>query len=379
MKKSLLFVGIAILVLLMAVFIIWKYVSLPSTYSEQSDIGASETTPSVTKNSEQSLVPFEHIVRLGPGSLPLRSQHAVTEWQGSPITVFTDQSVIYVAEQDGTRHQVTTLERTSGGPTIASSNDRAVVAWVTPTAIMASSSTDLKSWTSPIIVGVREENGGPIPSADWTGSEFAVVWVDAPKINETTGGMDGVGALRVATSDGIGAWKVSTINSTTAIVAIAGSTIVWRDDRGISGSRVDSIRTANINGKDEQTLTSGYDPAIAVDGNAIAIGYHVGSAAHLLTSIDGKTWNDETLDSSGKFVAPLVSDEIFGAVWVDYTDAQAAKDARNSAGHRTTAVWDGTTYKMNEGKTYTLQGQGTTIAGTPVVVYQVDGEIYLSY
>ena len=175
-------------------------------------------------------------------------------------------------------------------------------------------------------------------------------------------------------------WTLESINQTTAIVSISGSTLVWRDDRAESGSKFDTIYMQDIYEGQEVVVCPGYDPAVAVDGEAIAIGYHLGAEAHLRTSLDGgATWTDTVLDSTGKFVAPLVSDGVFGAVWVDYTDAQAAKDARNNSGHRTSAVWDGETYLMNEGATYTTQGQGTVVDGAPASVYQVDGVVFLAY
>ncbi len=155
---------------------------------------------------------------------------------------------------------------------------------------------------------------------------------------------------------------------------------MWRDDRQAEASSgFDSIRTANLDGSNETIICSGYDPAISVDGNSIAIGYHLGAEAHLRTTTDGKTWNDIVLDPTGKFVSPFASNGVFGAVWVDYVDAAAAKDARNNAGHRTTAVWNGVGYKMNDGETKTVQGQGEIVAGVPVVAYSVDGIVYLSY
>lgn len=333
-----------------------------------------------TGDSSLNSAAFDKIVSLGSGSLPLRSQRAITTWNDQALVVLTDGNDIVVAESTGSRHRVTTLQRSTGGPTIAASNDLVVVAWVTPAAIMSSSSTDLVTWTTPVVVGERKEEGGPIPSIDWTGSDFAVVWVDAPKTNVQTGAMDGVGSLMVAVGDGTSDWSAKALNSTTAMVTISNSTIVWRDDRSATGSGgLDTVRTANLDGSAETVICSGYDPAISVDGSSIAIGYHLGVAAHLRTTLDGKTWEDIILDSTGKFVSPFTVNGKFGAVWVDYTDAAAANDARNNSGHRTTASWNGVEYKMNNGATKTIQGQGEIVAEVPVAVYSVDGVIYLAY
>jgi hypothetical protein len=323
---------------------------------------------------------FEEVVSLGVGTLPLRSQHAIASWNAQPIVVFTDGKDVIVAERDGTRHRVTTLRQVIGGPTIAASGDRVVVAWVTGTAIVSSSSADLVTWSTPITVGTREQDGGPIPSADWTGSDFVVVWVDAPKTNVATGGMDGVGALRVARGNGVNGWNVSTVNSTTAIVAVSESTLVWRDDRGVDSASAmfDSVRIADLDGSHEVVVCSGYDPAISVDGDAIAIGYHLGAEAHLRTTLDQEVWNDVVVDSTGKFVSPFVVDGVFGATWVDYVDAAAAEDARNDMGHRVTTIWDGVEYFMNDGAVQTVQGQADTVGGIPFVVYSVNGVVYLS-
>lgn len=352
------------------------------------ELDGSESTPqppAEESGSQDSQAPnsttdsFKTVTNLGSGSLPLRSQRAITTWNQEALIVLTDGSDIVVVEADGKRHKVTTLGRSTGGPTIAANGSRVVVAWVTSTAIMSSSSTDLVTWTTPITVGERKQDGGPIPSIDWTGDEFAVVWVDAPKTNSQTGAMDGIGDLLVASGDGTGSWSTKTLNSTTAMVAISDSTIVWRDDRAAaSGNGFDSVRTANIDGSNEAVICSGYDPAISVDGNAIAIGYHLGAEAHLRTTTDGKTWNDVVLDSTGKFVSPFAWGGKFGAVWVDYTDAAAARDARNNSGHRTTAVWDGKEFKMNNGATKTVQGQGEIVSGIPTVVYSIDGTVYLA-
>ncbi len=352
--------------------------NIPMDTEETADSG--ESSSQETPNEGTTVSAFKNVIELGSGSLPLRSQRAITNWNEEPLVVLTDGTDIIVVESNGQRHRVTTLQPSTGGPTIAASEDRVVVAWVTSTAIMASSSTDLITWTTPATVGAREQDGGPIPSMDWTGDGFAVVWVDAPKTNAQTGAMDGVGALQIAVGNGVDGWELSTLNTTTAIVAISGSTLVWRDDRSVEGSSgFDSIRTANLDGSNETVISSGYDPAISVDGNAIAIGYHLGAEAHLRTTTDGKTWKDTVLDSTGKFVSPFVSNGVFGAVWVDYVDAAAAKDARNNAGHRTTALWNGVEYKMNDGETKTIQGQGEIVAGVPVVVYSVDGIVYLAY
>lgn len=346
--------------------------------------GFSSSTASLATRSDSSKhtseEAFDSVTELGTGSLPLRSQHAVAAWNDAPLTVFTDSASIYVAESDGTRHKVTRLEPGSGNPTLASHENLAVVAWTTQDAIVSSFSTDLIEWSEPTVVGVREQEGGPIPSIDWTGSEFAVVWVDAPKTNETTGAMDGVGTLQLATGDGVNTWTLASVNETAAMASISGSTLVWRDDRAETGSPFDTIRLMDIYEGEEIVICPGYDPAVMVDGNSIAIGYHLGAEAHLRTSSDGGArWNDTVLDTTGKFVAPMVSGNVFGAVWVDYTDAEAAKDARNDAGHRTSAVWNDESYFMNKGASYTLQGQGSVIEGQAVAVYQVDGVIFLAH
>ena len=325
-------------------------------------------------------VPFTTVTNLGTGTLGLRSQHVVASWNGLPIVVMFDGGKVYVVELNGTRHVVASV---SGypNPTISSGGGRVVVYWQNGPQIKSSTSTDLTVWSKAVTVATVDA-GGPIPCASYTPSGHVLVWVSVPKTS-STGGMDGYGPLYVGrTLDGA-SWVITKIadRSALAVCAEGGDLVISKDEARNGGATgLNAMMTYHLDGSAATLIGYGFDAAIATDGTTIAVGYHVGVAAHVLVSKDaGKSWTDTTVDPDGKFVQVGVTAGSVSAIWVDFPDAASANDPRGTdTTHRATAWVDGTVYKLNNGEGSTLQGNLGIVAGKPVAVYTVNGTVMLA-
>ena len=356
---------------------------VPTLSEEPAPVVAAPVAPVVVAAPVPVVVPpFSTVTNLGPGTLPLRSQHPFAVSKGKALVALFDAGKVYVVEvANGVRHEVTSVTG-NPNPTLSAGPDgRVVIYWQSGRLIKSSTSTDLVTWTKAVTVATAGA-GGPIPCACYTGTDHVLVWVTVPKESDT-GGMDGYGPLYAARTPDGKTWVTTQVaaRSALAVCAEGANLVVSKDearDRGTVG--VNAMMTYALDGSSPKLIGYGFDAAIATDGTTFAVGYHEGVSAHLFISRDsGATWADTQLDQYGKFVQVGVTEGKVAAVWVDFlTSADAQNPRGDEMTHYATAWYDGTLYPLNGGKAGTTQGNLAIINGVPAVAYKADGNIYVA-
>lgn len=324
--------------------------------------------------------PWSASSAVGTGYVALRSVPALAELRGEAALVFvTTDGTVQVAHA-GKAYKVASIgskSAKSAGATLAvGPSGEVVVAWRVGTSVYASTSADLVTWSAPVVVGTTGE-GGSFHSAAWDNGGPYVAWVNAAK-EAASGAMDAPGQAVVARLTG-GKWTTSTLAPTVAVVAVDKGTVTYRTPK-VSGQKFDHVWISAPDGSGAIDLGEGYDPAVAVDGDVVAVGYHIGGAAWLATSKDGgKTWERTQLDPLGQFVDPFIAGGKAGAVWISFPDATAAASPRDSSRHRVGTWFDGKGGHLNGGAEGTTGGQSAAIGGMPAAVYSVaaSGDVFV--